>query len=162
MPRELHPIAELRLTIFAKFQNELVKQGMAGGDEAAKLLRQAVFKYLDQNSDFKHDTKIVIRVYANLRGLSKTYVDLGILPHINSFAEFVVGFNKAHPLFDFVDAGNHKEAADTKLKGEPTYFHTSHDTTDYWFQKFSIYMFTMSIVNRLCSVDPQTTPMHHS
>jgi hypothetical protein len=62
-----------------------------------------------------------------LRGLSKTYVDMGILPHINSFAEFVIGFNKAHPLFDFVDAGNHKEAADTKLKGKPPSFHTSYD-----------------------------------
>jgi hypothetical protein len=92
---------------------------MSGGDEAAKLLRRAVFEYLRYDKDFKHDNKIVIRVYANLRGLSKTYVDMGILPNTNSFADFVVGFNKAHPLCDFVDAGNHKEAADTKLKGEP-------------------------------------------
>jgi len=91
---------------------------MSGGDEAAKLLRQAVFDYLRHDEDFKHDEKIVIRIYANLRGLSKTYAEKGILPNTASFSEFVLGFNKAHPLCDFIDAGNHKEAADTKLKGE--------------------------------------------
>lgn len=95
----------------------MVKQGIAGGDEAAKLLRRAVFNYLRYEEDFKHDYRIVIRVYANLRGLSKTYADKGILPNTAAFSEFVLGFNKAHPLCDFIDAGNHKEAADTKLKG---------------------------------------------
>lgn len=98
------------------FLNELVKQGMTGGDEAAKLLRRAVFDYLRYDEDFKHDHKIVIRVYANLRGLSKTYADKGLLLNATAFADFVSGFNKAHALCDFVDAGNHKEAANTKLK----------------------------------------------
>ena len=93
---------------------------MSGGDQAAKLLKQAVIDYLRYDEDFKYDHKIVIRVYANLRGLSKTYVDKGILPNTAAFHEFVLGFNKAHPLCDFIDAGNHKEAADTKLKGSQT------------------------------------------
>lgn len=97
--------------------DELVSQGIAGGDKAAQLLRRAVFEYLRYDEDFKHDQKIVVRVYANFRGLSKTYVDKGILPNTTNFLEFVLGFNKAHPLCDFIDAGNHKEAADTKLKG---------------------------------------------
>jgi len=97
--------------------NELVRRGVSGGDEAAKLLRQAVFDYLRYDEEFKHDHKIVIRVYANIRGLSKTYADKGVLPNTAAFSEFVLGFNKAHPLCEFVDAGNHKEAADTKLKG---------------------------------------------
>ena len=100
-----------------KFLNEFVTQELAGGDKAAKLLNQAVFEYLRYDEDFKHDSRIVIRVYANLRGLSKTYVDKGILPNTATFSEFVLGFNKAHPLCDFIDAGDHKEAADTKLKG---------------------------------------------
>lgn len=104
---------------------------MTGGDEAAKLLRRAVFEYLRYDKDFKHDNKIVIRVYANLRGLSKAYVDNGILPNTDFFAQFVVGFNKAHPLCDFVDAGNHKEAADTKLKGKPIIFISPQHTADF-------------------------------
>jgi hypothetical protein len=97
--------------------NDLVKKGITGGYEAEKLLRRAVFDNLRYDPDFKHDQKIVIQVYANLRGLSKTYSDKGILPNTTAFAEFVLGFNKAHPLCVFIDAGNHKEAADTKLKG---------------------------------------------
>lgn len=59
----------------------------------------------------------MIRVYANIRGLCKTYAVKGVLPNAAAFSDFVLGFNKAHPLCDFVDAGNQKEAADTKLKG---------------------------------------------
>jgi hypothetical protein len=101
-----------------QFLDELVKKGIPGGDEAAKLLRKAVFEYLRYNdADFKLDHKIVIRIYANLRGLSHTYAEKGILKNSSTFTDFVLGFNKAHPLCDFIDAGNHKEAADSKLKG---------------------------------------------
>lgn len=115
----LHAYA-MRLTN-TQFLNELVRRGVSGGDQAAKLLKQAVIDYLRHDEDFKYDNKIVIRVYANIRGLSKTYVDNRILPNTAAFHEFVLGFNKAHPLCDFIDAGNHKEAADTKLKGSVIY-----------------------------------------
>lgn len=104
-------------TKLPKFLNDLVKQGIQGGDEAAKRLRRSVFEYLRYDADFKHDQKIVIRVYANIRGLCKTYAIKGVLPNAAAFSDFVLGFNKAHPLCDFVDAGNQKEAADTKIKG---------------------------------------------
>lgn len=90
---------------------------MSGGDAAAKGLQKAVFDYLRHEEDFAHDTKIVVRVYANFLGLSRTYVNKGILQRETTFADFVLGFNKSNPLCDFVDAGNHKEAADSKLKG---------------------------------------------
>lgn len=90
---------------------------MDGGDEAAKRLRKSVFDYLRYDESFKHDHRIVIKVYANLRGLSKTYATNRILPNTTAFSDFVLGFNKAHPLCDFIDAGNQKEAADTKLRG---------------------------------------------
>lgn len=109
--------ASRTLTSSRKFLNELVKKGIAGGDEAAKLLRRAVFDYLRNDPNFKHDHKIIVRIYANLRGLNRTYIEKGILPNTTVFTEFVLGFNKAHPLCDFIDAGNHKEAADSKLKG---------------------------------------------
>jgi len=104
---------------------------MTGGDEAAKLLRRSVFDYLRNDEGFTYDHKIVIRVYANIRGLSKTYSDMGILPNTTSFADFVLGFNKAHPLCDFIDAGNHKEAADTKLKGKTPRIMSLHIIADF-------------------------------
>ena len=80
-------------------------------------MRKAVFEYLRYDQDYKRDHKILVRIYANMRGLSKTYAEKGILPNSIAFSDFVLGFNRAHPLCDFVDAGNSKEAADTKLKG---------------------------------------------
>jgi hypothetical protein len=140
----------------------MVKQGIAGGDEAAKLLKRAVFNYLRHDEDFKHDHRIVIRVYANLRGLSKTYADKGILPNTAAFFEFVLGFNKAHPLCDFIDAGNHKEAADTKLKGALSKRMSLQTVADFSLQKTSVCMFTMSIANRSSSARRQTMAMHPS
>jgi hypothetical protein len=64
------------------------------------------------------NAKVLIRVYANVKGMSKAYKDANFLPDQHSFGEFVQGFNMAEPLCDFVDAGNGKECADEKLKGK--------------------------------------------
>lgn len=100
-----------------QFLDDFVKRGMSGGEEAGQALIRAVHNELKYDTNFKLDQKIIIKVYANVRGLSKIYTDKRIVTAPATFADFVVGFNKAHPLCDFVDAGNHKEAADTKLKG---------------------------------------------
>lgn len=72
-----------------------------------------------KNPDFNYDHKIVIKVYANMRGLSKLYTQYGL-----DVSEFILGFNKSNPLCDFIDAGNHKESADKKIQGQPYYLHT--------------------------------------
>jgi hypothetical protein len=38
------------------------------------------------------------------------------------FFDFVQKFNKTQPLMEIVDAGDDKEAADSKVKGEPSFF----------------------------------------
>jgi hypothetical protein len=62
------------------------------------------------------NAKVLIRVYANTKGMAKAYKDANILSE-HVFGEFVQGFNMAEPLCDFVDAGTGKECADEKLKG---------------------------------------------
>ena len=92
---------------------------MSGGEHTAQKLREATLDYaknLDETS--KYDVEIVVRIYANIEGLNKTYRDTKILSSPSQFDMFVRGFNKSHPLCDFVDAGNDKEAADSKIKGE--------------------------------------------
>jgi hypothetical protein len=42
-----------------------------------------------------------------------------ILPESSSFSEFVRGFNMSEAMCDYVDAGNGKECADEKVKGNP-------------------------------------------
>jgi len=66
-----------------------------------------------------HHLQVIVRVYANIKGLAKTYKDSGILRESN-FDEFVRGFNMGDPLCDYVDAGNGKECSDEKVKGRPS------------------------------------------
>lgn len=53
-----------------------------------------------------------------MNGLTKTYAEANILDQREEFARFVRGFNMAHPLCDFIDAGNGKECSDVKIRGE--------------------------------------------
>lgn len=57
-------------------------------------------------------------MYANIKGLDKTYKELKILPDSASLGEFVRGFNMGHSMCDYVDAGNGKECSDEKVKGQ--------------------------------------------
>lgn len=76
--------------------------------------------------DFQYDEKIVVKVYASVKGMAKTYVDHGIIEQADDFAEFVTGFNKINPLCDYIDAGNAKGGADEKIKGMASTHLTSH------------------------------------
>ncbi|RMZ78169.1 hypothetical protein DV738_g4086, partial [Chaetothyriales sp. CBS 135597] len=100
----------------ALFHDEYVKEGAAGGERAAQKLRQSVFDYLRGKPFFQHDFKIIIKVYVNLQGLCRPYVENKIVPSYTTLYYFVQGFNKTNDYVEMVDAGNLKEAADTKVK----------------------------------------------
>lgn len=102
-----------------KFLDDLVKNDESGGQEAAQLLRKSVSNYLKkQFSELQHDLDLVIRVYANVKGLGRTYFDAKILNQREHFDKFVRMFNMGHPLCDFIDAGNGKECSDDKIRGK--------------------------------------------
>lgn len=60
---------------------------------------------------------MIVYVYANIKGLAKTYKGLNILPECASLEEFVCGFNMRDASCDYVDAGKGKECSDVKIKG---------------------------------------------
>ncbi|KLU92506.1 hypothetical protein MAPG_11451, partial [Magnaporthiopsis poae ATCC 64411] len=99
------------------FKDELVKDGAQGGRQAAHNLKQAVKEQLDSSPDNKlSHLQVLVRIYANLRGLDRVYHDAGVLPAHSSLDDFVRGFNMADAGFDFVDAGNGKECSDEKVR----------------------------------------------
>jgi hypothetical protein len=102
--------------ISSQFVADLVAAGEQGGRQASRLLKTYVLKHLQDI--LPPSTKIVIRVYANLIGLSKAYREAGFLQTNAVFEAFVNGFNKEDALCDFVNAGDGKECADEKIKGE--------------------------------------------
>lgn len=108
-----------RLTM-CKFLDELVEGRVEGGQIAVGRLKQAVLERLrSSDPNLPHHLKVVVRVYANLRGLAKAYVDTEVLKDRDDLDQFVRGFNMGDQLCDFVDAGNGKECADEKVKGNP-------------------------------------------
>ncbi|KAK1531790.1 CCCH zinc finger DNA binding protein [Colletotrichum paranaense] len=100
-----------------QFLDDLIEQGLEGGKKAASLLRLAVFDELKAiDPCLPHHLQLAVRVYANLKGLAKTYTEMGIIPDPSVLDDFVRGFNMWNAMCDFVDAGNGKECTDEKLK----------------------------------------------
>lgn len=94
-------------------------QGLDGGKRTATLLKQAVEEELKSSLPATaHQMLMVIHVYANVKGLAKTYKEVKDLPE-PIFDEFVRGFNMGDAMCDYVDAGNGKECSDEKVKGKP-------------------------------------------
>lgn len=97
------------------FQDEFVRDGLLGGKRVASLLKKAITEDIKTRfPSLPANAQVVIRVYANLKGLSKKYREL--LPESASFEDFVRGYNTVHPTCDFIDAGCGKECADEKIK----------------------------------------------
>ena len=96
------------------FLDDLLRKGVQGGEETARKLLELVRVDVP---DLRSNAAIIVRVYANMKGLAKTCVDAKILGDIEDLALFARGFNLGHPFCDYIDAGHEKECTDTKIKG---------------------------------------------
>ncbi|KAF5668368.1 hypothetical protein FHETE_5304 [Fusarium heterosporum] len=97
------------------FDERFVRDGEEGGSRAAKQLNDTIKDSL-RRKGFE-TCEVMIRVYANLTGLSKALCKNGLAgAEKRSFSSFTAGFNRSYGLADFIDAGELKENADFKLK----------------------------------------------
>lgn len=62
--------------------------------------------------------EIMVRAYANIKGLARFCVDSGKLKNGADLSLFAAGFTQRGKLFDFVDVGPGKERADNKIRGK--------------------------------------------
>ncbi|EXJ85597.1 hypothetical protein A1O1_05963 [Capronia coronata CBS 617.96] len=108
------------------FLDEFVSRGLEGGEDAGKHLRTAVLNYYQTHAKYHADDRVVMRIYANAKGLGRTSKAAKIIPDESVFDQFMIGFNRSHPLSDFIDAGHHKEAADSKLKANFELYYRNH------------------------------------
>lgn len=98
------------------FNDSLIAAGADGGSQAAQLLNDNIKASL-RRKGLEH-CEVVVRVYANVVGLSKALSKAGLAgAEKRSLAPFIANFNRSYPLTDFVDAGELKENADFKLRG---------------------------------------------
>ncbi|KAJ0100722.1 hypothetical protein J7T55_010619 [Diaporthe amygdali] len=97
------------------FNDELIAAGHNGGGQAAQLLNHTV-KASQEKKGLEH-CETMVRVYANVAGLSKALAKWGLLgADKRSLGPFIANFNRSYGLSDFVDAGEFKENADFKLR----------------------------------------------
>ncbi|GKU15177.1 unnamed protein product [Fusarium langsethiae] len=97
------------------FDERFVKDGEDGGSRAAKQLNDTIKDSLRRKG--LETCEVMIRVYANLVGLSKALCKNGLAgAEKRSLSSFTSGFNRSYGLADFIDAGELKENADFKLK----------------------------------------------
>ncbi len=86
-----------------------------GGNVAAQLLNDEVRLSL-RGKGLEH-CQIMVRIYANVAGLSTALHRAGVLgSDSRALSPFIASFNRSYGLTEFVDAGPLKENADAKLR----------------------------------------------
>lgn len=98
------------------FTNDLLSGGEKGGKDAATTLSNALYNFASEHLGHLESPKLVARIYANFTSLTETLLRHKIIDKASSFHEFVRGFNSTKLLFDFVDAGSHKDSVGNKMK----------------------------------------------
>jgi hypothetical protein len=88
-----------------------------GGKDAADELHARIKDYLKGLHFDAENTKIVVRAYADFKNLQVACIKKGRMMTGSSLNVFAHGFNQRLALFDFVDIGAGKEAADNKIRG---------------------------------------------
>ncbi|KXL49717.1 hypothetical protein M433DRAFT_114820 [Acidomyces richmondensis BFW] len=110
-----------------KFCDTYVQSGVEGGRRAAGHLFSFIKNNLTKEKGMKDDWEIVVRIYVSMEKLAEAYRVAGLRTWDASFRDFVKGFNAERRLFECIDAGNDKEAADRKVqKNFELFWHNRH------------------------------------
>jgi hypothetical protein len=97
------------------FDDDLVSNGAEGGQRAAHLLNESIMASMRMRG--LENCRVMVRVYTNLVGLSKVLSRIKLCgAEKRSLAAFAANFTRSNELFDFVDAGELKENADSKIR----------------------------------------------
>jgi hypothetical protein len=102
----------------AKFTEELLQTQEKGGAEAAFQLKEAVREYVGTTDPelCEDDAPIVVKIWANLGGLTSALHKDGSITARFQMSEFAERFSRSRAEFDFVNVGRGKENADSKMR----------------------------------------------
>jgi hypothetical protein len=87
--------------------------------KAAHCLKAAVTKYILNTATVPKDSRIVVRIYADLQALSFSAGIAGLISKKNeprALAPFAFRFSQVSPFFDFTDVGD-RQSVNTKIIG---------------------------------------------
>lgn len=100
------------------FNEDLVRQGLKGGEIAAERLEDELRIYFERNN-FKGQRgwRIVVFIFASLDGLAHKMKKSGRTSEAKSFRQFTIGINQSEALINVVDVGTFcKEGTDYKIR----------------------------------------------
>ncbi|CAN9082727.1 unnamed protein product [Alternaria alternata] len=87
------------------FNDEFVREKEEGGMRAARMLNEAIEKYLQQSVPQARSARIHVKIYADLTNLSKQLARSKVIGlEKRSLSPFSAAFTRAISLFDFIDA----------------------------------------------------------
>ena len=144
-----HRVVLCCLLTAAQFESKYLSAGEQGGKLAANELDLAIRQWAATNVvDCSANVSVVVRVYANLKGLADVCVEAG-LAYPGQIEEFARGFTRGKVFFDFVDVGSGEDRADEKVAGERRPFDAHGGVADSA-QKRSSSSFTTTTAGRSC------------
>jgi len=101
------------------FNHLSLRDGEQGGKRAAEAFHDAVAQWAAINVvECPADVRVVVRVYANLKGLADSCTKAGLITSPTLVEDFARGFTRGKTLFDFVDVGCGQDTAVGKVVGE--------------------------------------------
>ncbi|KAL8836398.1 MAG: hypothetical protein Q9176_006337 [Flavoplaca citrina] len=106
-------------TPMVMFRDDFLDKNEVGGRLVADELLAQVNHYIKGLNLDVESTDVVVRAYANLRGLGKACVKNNSMKSTADLGLVANGFTSRYPLFDFVDVGLGKERADHKIRVSP-------------------------------------------
>ena len=110
----------MNLTCFTsllQFHEKFLSRDEPGGRDAADELHARIKDYAKKLKLDAENININVRAYADLKSLRSACVKNGKMKEGSSINLFAHGFNQRQGLFDLVDVGPGKEAADNKVRG---------------------------------------------
>jgi len=111
----------------AKFTEELLQSQDKGGAEAAFRLNKAVREYVAATDPelCEDDTPVVVKIWANLGGLTNALHKDGSVKTRFQMSEFAEHFSRSRAEFDFINVGRGKENADMKMRRMFSFYHNN-------------------------------------
>jgi hypothetical protein len=100
----------------AKFADRYLQDPVSGAEKAAQQLKMAVLDAIKDAHLADGDVSIVVRVYANLKDLSRSLRMSYVIDSDDAMRVFAEQFTNSRAEFDFVNVGKGKENADAKIR----------------------------------------------
>ncbi|KAL8946065.1 MAG: hypothetical protein Q9222_007490 [Ikaeria aurantiellina] len=98
------------------FREKFLNKNEEGGKLAADKMLEGVKQYMKELGLDIDRTDVLVRAYANVKGLGKACINNKWMQPSADITSFASGFTGRHPLFDFVNVGIGKERADHKIR----------------------------------------------